>query len=251
VPVDPELSSFLETAARLTKATAGAFDCATGALIRCWGFFKGPQRVPGDGELGAALAVSGFHYVQLANGTVRFLRRGTEINPGAIGKGFAIDRAVDGIVAHYGRGPVLLQGGKSSVRAVASPPGESAGWPVAIGDPFVAGRSIATVRLRDRALGTSAADRQFFTSAGRRYGHILDPRTGVPADTVASATAMAPTAAEADALSTAFFVMGIDATREYCHEHRDVGALLVSKPEAGDPPRVVAFGLAPDEVTLL
>jgi thiamine biosynthesis lipoprotein len=134
------------------------------------------------------------------------------------------------------------------VRAIGCPPGETAGWPVGIGDPFRCGRTIAVVQLRDRALGTSAADQQFFTAGGRRYGHILDPRSGMPADKVASASALAPTAAAADALSTAFFVLGIDGTREFCRRHPEVAAVLVSKPEAGRPPRVIAFGLRPEEV---
>ena len=253
VPLDPELFRFLELAGDFSAATAGAFDCVTGALIRAWGFFKGPARVPSADEVSAALAASGFRQVQLDPGArmARFLQRGVEINPGGIGKGFAIDRALERIASEYGRRPVLMQGGKSSVCAVGSPPGEAAGWPVGIGDPLRSGRTLAVVHLRDRALGTSACDRQFFTADGRRYGHILDPRTGVPADAVAGATALAPTAAEADALSTAFFVMGVDATREYCRAHRDVAAVLVSKSDAGRPARVYAFGLAPKEVRIL
>jgi thiamine biosynthesis lipoprotein len=211
----------------------------------------GPRRVPGDAELAEALAASGVRYVRLDPGAraVSFLRRRTEINPGAFGKGFAIDRALAAVESRWGRRPMLMQGGRSSIRAAGSPPGEPHGWPVAIGDPFRRGVTLATVHLRDRALGTSAADRQFFSAGGRRYGHILDPRTGRPADCVASATALAPTAAEADALSTAFFVLGVDGTREYCRRHREVAAVIVSKPEPGCAARVVAFGLKPEEVT--
>jgi thiamine biosynthesis lipoprotein len=104
------------------------------------------------------------------------------------------------------------------------------------------------VRLRDRALGTSAATHQHFFQGGRRYGHVLDPRTGWPAGTLASATAMAPAAAEADALSTAFFVMGVEGTRRYCREHRDIGAVLLTKLEPGRVPQLTVIGPADVEI---
>ncbi len=81
--------------------------------------------------------------------------------------------------------------------------------------------------VRDRAVGTSGSGQQFFYHQGRRYGHVLDPRTGVPAEGVLSATVLAPSAAEADALATAFFVMGVAATRTYCHSRSDLAVLFV------------------------
>jgi thiamine biosynthesis lipoprotein len=84
---------------------------------------------------------------------------------------------------------------------------------------------------------------------GRRYGHILDPRTGWPARRVYSASAVAPTATEADALSTAFYVMGFEATRQYCREHREVGAVMVVPgPSENSPPRVRITGAVAAEV---
>jgi thiamine biosynthesis lipoprotein len=100
---------------------------------------------------------------------------------------------------------------------------------------------LAVVRLRDRALGTSAATFQHLEHEGRKLGHIIDPRTGWPAEALASASAIAPTAAEADALATAFYILGIDAAREYCRQHPDVGAVLLPTGEASAP---VFIGLA-------
>jgi thiamine biosynthesis lipoprotein len=130
-----------------------------------------------------------------------------------------------------------------------APPDDPRGWPVAIGDPLRERRTMATVRLRDRALGTSGSANQFFVQDGRRYGHILDPRTGWPARGVYSASAIAPTATEADALSTAFYVMGFEATRQYCREHTEVGAVMVVPgPSKGTPPRVRVTGAVEAEV---
>jgi len=123
-----------------------------------------------------------------------------------------------------------MQGGQSSLKAVGAPPDDPRGWPVAIGDPHRPGRAVATVWLKNRALGASGAAKQYFIEGGRRYGHVLDPRTGWPADQLASASALASSAAEADALSTAFFVMGVEGTRQYCRRHPEAGAVLVTKP---------------------
>jgi thiamine biosynthesis lipoprotein len=238
VPVDAEVFEVLSLAARLTEATGGAFDAATGALIKAWGFYAGPKRVPGEAELAAALAASGMAHVRLENRTVRYLRAGLEINLGSIGKGYAIDRAARAVAT----GSALIEGGRSSLRAIGRPPGEPRGWQVAIGDPFRPGRALGSIWLKDRALGTSGSAHQFFVHNGRRYGHILDPRTGRPAEGLASASAAAPTAAEADALSTAFFVLGVDATRRHCREHPEIGAVLVTQPGADGRAQVVVTG---------
>jgi thiamine biosynthesis lipoprotein len=240
VPLDDELADLLRTAARLHAETDGAFDAASGALVRAWGFLRGPKRVPSEEERAAALAVSGWRHVQLDDAGLAFDRPGVELNLGAIGKGFAIDRALDLLRTRHGIGAALMQGGRSSLKAIGEPAG---GWLVAIGDPRRPEETAARVRLHDEALGTSGADNQFFEADGRRYGHILDPRSGWPAEAVLSASVVAPTAAEADALSTAFFVMGLDGTRRFCGQHPEIGAVLVL------PEEVVVLGPADVEVT--
>jgi len=101
--------------------------------------------------------------------------------------------------------------------------------------------------LRDRGMGTSAATYQYLEHEGKKLGHVLDPRTAWPASGMASVSVLAPTAAEADALSTAFFILGSDAARRYCESHPGIGAILLPEGEA----RPIVVGLAPSEVTLL
>jgi thiamine biosynthesis lipoprotein len=139
------------------------------------------------------------------------------------------------MVRDFGVRSALLGGGQSSLRAIGAPQDEPRGWNVQLGDPLGGPRPIARVHLRDRALGTSGAANQFFESGGRRWGHILDPRTGWPAARLASASALARTAAEADALSTAFYVMGAGAAREFCRRHPGIGAVLVHSGNGGTP----------------
>jgi thiamine biosynthesis lipoprotein len=252
---DAEVYRLLQWAARLSEATAGAFDATAGALVKSWGFFQGPRRAPADEQRRRALAASGWRQVRFdhTERTIGFARPGIEFNLGGIGKGFAIDRALELVRREFGVRCALMQGGQSSLKGIGAPAGEPRGWPVAIGDPFAdpagPGRTLAIIRLRDRALGTSGSANQFFVQDGRRYGHILDPRTGWPARGVFSATAVAPTATEADALSTAFYVMGFEATWQYCREHPEVGALMVVPgPSEGSRPRVRVTGAVEAEV---
>jgi thiamine biosynthesis lipoprotein len=243
--VSEEVLGLLLRARDLHDRTGGGFDIAAGALVRAWGFLRRQGRTPTDDELAAARAASGMQYVELdaAGRRVRFTRPGVEINPGAIGKGWAIDRAV-GLLADAGVPSVLVHGGQSSVRArgVHGPavPGRR-GWQVGLRHPLFPARRLATITLHDRALGTSGSGTQFFVDRGRRLGHILDPRTGRPAAGVLSATVIAPTAAVADALSTAAYVLGPPGLETIAPRGGDAAAILVLP---GDGPAAVRVVLA-------
>ena len=233
VPVEAGLFGLLERSAQLTRDTEGAFDITAGPLIKAWGFFRGPRRVPPPEELEQALARVGMQHVALdaGNRTVSFGRPGLEINLGSIGKGYALDRVAAHLRQQWKLSSALLHGGQSSVYAVGSQPGDARGWAVALRHPWKDAR-LAVVRLRDRALGTSAATFQHLEHQGRKLGHILDPRSGWPAEGMASASVMAPTAAEADALATAFFILGVEKAEQYCAAHPEVSAILLPDGES-------------------
>jgi len=224
VVVSRHLIDLLADCQRLHRDTGGAFDITTMPLSRCWGFLRRQGRVPDPGAIEAARALVGFDAVQLSrgDGSVRFGRAGVELNLGAIGKGYALDRASFGLRAS-GLGHALLSAGGSSLLALG---GRGRGWRVDLASPLVTDRAIAGVWLRNAALGTSGAGEQFVIADGHRYGHVIDPRTGWPAHGVISASVVATDAASADALSTAFLVGGIDLASRYCAEHRDVLALI-------------------------
>jgi thiamine biosynthesis lipoprotein len=243
VPVEKELFGLLATAARITSESEGAFDITAGALIKAWGFFRPPRRVPSEEQIKQALQRVGLvHLVfDIHRRTVRFLRPGLEINLGSIGKGYALDRAA-ALLHRRGNIPAaLLHGGHSSLYAIGTEPGNQNGWAVGISHPWKPEQCVARVRLRNSALGTSAATFQHLESHGRKLGHILDPRTGWPAEGMAMASVMAPNATEADALATAFFILGIEKAQAYCQTHPDVGVILL--PE-GDKSRPVFLGRA-------
>ncbi|HEX4589504.1 MAG TPA: FAD:protein FMN transferase [Gemmataceae bacterium] len=229
VPVERGLFDLLMLAGRITAETGGAFDITAGPLIRAWGFFNRQGRVPDDAERAAAMETVGMKHVGLdaRRRSVRFDRPGVEINLGSIGKGYSLDRAGDLLRRKHGITAGLINGGNSSVLAIGSPPNDPRGWTVGIRDPANPESRLAVVRLRNRALGTSASTYQHFGYNGRKLGHLLDSRTGRPAEGVALASALAPTAAEADALATAFYVLGPDAARRYCESHPDVAAIVL------------------------
>ncbi len=210
VDVEPRLFDLLARCAVWTKESSGAFDIATGALIKAWGFFRRDGRVPPPAELVAAMHATGFRHVVLdvQRRAVKFRVSGVELNLGAVGKGYALDRAAERLRDQWGVRSALLHGGGSSVYAMGPAPGDSRGWPIRLRHPHRPDENLGTVYLYDAGLGTSAATFQFFEYNGQKLGHVLDPRTGWPAMGTDSATVIAPTAAEADAMATAAFILG-------------------------------------------
>ena len=237
VRINADLFGLLATSAGLTRDTAGAFDIATGSLVKAWGFFRRVGRVPPPNELAAARACSGMRHVILdpAEHTVKFRARGLELNLGAIGKGFALDRVGERLRTHWNIRSALVHAGGSSALAIGTPPGRPQGWPIAIRHPADDQRTLGTVYLNDRAIGTSAATYQCFEHRGRMLGHLLDPRTGWPASGTALASAITATAAEADAYSTALFVVGPAAAARFCRPRPHLGAVILPDTAGAEP----------------
>ena len=232
VPVEERLFQLLQQALELHDQTQGAFDITAAPLIKCWGFYRRAGRIPTAEELAAARDCVGSHWIRLEpqSREIWFERQGVEINLGAIGKGYALDRGAEHLAA-WGVSDFIFHGGNSSVLARGSSShaeGDRPGWRVGLKHPMRTERRLAEVWLRTQALGTSGAGAQFFFHQGKRYGHILDSRTGMPAEGVLSSTVIAPTAAQADALATAFYVLGVEGMRDYCESHPEIAAILVT-----------------------
>lgn len=228
VKIEARLFGLLSRAADLYRETEGAFDITSGPLSKIWGFFRRKGAVPNETDLAAALEHTGGEWLDLDadESTVRFRKQGMEINLGAIGKGYALDRVAERLV-EAGIHDFLWHGGQSSVLARGTCGGVgTGGWMVDLRHPLRPERPVIEIRLRDRALGTSGAGTQFFRHGGRRFGHILDPRSGWPAEGVYSTTVVTASAAEADALATALYVLGRERALEWCRQRPDVGLLM-------------------------
>jgi len=217
--VAPAVFECLETAQRVHRETRGAFDVTIGPWLRCWRTREGKTRSPTPDELAEARRLTGMALIELdgKERTIRTRVKGVQVDLGGIGKGYAVDRMA-ALLEEWNIEAVLIHGGHSSVLARGAPAGRS-GWPVSISDPDEPARTLAAFPLVDRALSASGT--------GTRGRHIVDPRTGRLADRYRAVWALAPTATEADALSTAFMVMSPDEIEAYCREHPDVAAMLL------------------------
>jgi thiamine biosynthesis lipoprotein len=212
VQVTPELFTFLEHARRLHGETEGAFDLTIAPLVRCWGFLGGSGQLPEAAQIAAARVRVGMGLVNLdpVNSTVSFVRAGVMLDPGAIGKGYAVGRAAE-ILREAGVEAALIHGGTSTVYAFGQAPGATA-WKVAIDRPPAQSGSaespLAVIELKDEALSVSAVWGKHFDAGGKRFGHVLDPRTGQPVQGAVLAAVVVASATESDALSTALLVLG-------------------------------------------
>ncbi|HEU4931216.1 MAG TPA: FAD:protein FMN transferase [Pyrinomonadaceae bacterium] len=223
VRVDRPLFELLSLCKQLHDETEGAFDITSGPLTRCWGFLKREGRVPSDSEINNAKALVGSDKLVLdvAASTVQFKQPRVEINLGSIGKGYALDVVSE----HFKKAnePALLSAGASSFLAT----GSARAWLVGVRHPRAKQKRLASVRLRECAMSTSGSEEQFFEVDGRRFGHIIDSRTGWPAEKVSSVTVVADSAARSDALATAFFVGGRELAERYCEKHQNVLAIML------------------------
>jgi thiamine biosynthesis lipoprotein len=239
VTTDPEVFHFLQTSLDFARRSGGAFDITVGPLMRAWGFFRGQGRYPTPAQLAEARTHVGWRRVKLdpAARTVRFDERGIELDPGGIGKGFAVDRAVT-VLREAGIRAALVDAGGSTIYALGAPPGHS-GWIVRVPYPGDKRRTLSTVSLRDTSLSTSGNYEKFFRLAGHVYCHIMDPRIGEPVQGMLQSTVIAPDAVSSDALSTAIFVLGPRASESVLRSFGAAGALWVQGTTAS--PRIAKW----------
>ncbi|MGD0384067.1 MAG: FAD:protein FMN transferase [Thermoguttaceae bacterium] len=281
VEVEPGLFRLLCLAKDVWSQTEGALDITATPLWQAWGFatrkrVPGAGAVPSEEQIADALSRTGFQFVELdgRRNTVRFSRPGIQLNLGGIGKGYALDRCaaklIGGGMEHF-----LLHGGQSSILAHGSDMGQAAKsrekngagsmshesvynkqessqrpdqiysdfWTIGIPHPWKAGKRIAEIKLRNRAIGTSSSQFQSFRHKGKLFGHIIDPRSGRPAEGLLSATVVAQSSALADALSTAFYVLGVEKSLAYAQAHPEIATVLLTPSSRGEDVDIHCSGL--------
>lgn len=206
VAVSAELVETLAGVFAWVPRTDGAFDPTVLPLVRAWGL-REKGRIPSAEELAAARAAVGpIHFrIDVDGRTVTRLSAGAGIDEGAWGKGYGLDRAARALAKAGVRSALLDFGGQ--VFAVGDDTAERP-WRVPVADPRDRSQTVLELGLADRSASTSGDSERFRDVAGRRIGHLLDPRTGEPAPDFGSVTVIAPSGLVADILSTAFFVLG-------------------------------------------
>ena len=199
VPVDEETAALLNYADACHKQSDGLFDITSGVLRRAWDFRRVPPRLPDAAALAAATALIGWDRVEWDEHSVRLPAAGMEIDFGGVGKEYAADRAATVCLEHDMEHGLVNLGG--DVRATGPQP-DGAPWRVGIRHPRRDGTAIATVLLASGAVATSGDYERYFEIGGRRYCHILDPRTGHPVRHWQLVSVMAPLCVVAGSCAT-------------------------------------------------
>ncbi len=236
-PLHVSLDTFecLRISAESFAETGGAFDVTVGLLVDCWRDEEKKPRTPSEEELQFALDHTGTDLIVFDEPScaVALLSSPIRVDLGGVGKGYAVDRMAE-TLREWSIDRALIHGGFSSVLALDAPDGLK-GWPVTFSHPKDRSRTLARLDIEHISVSGSGVEK------GR---HIIDPRTGHPAESKLATWSVAPDAARADVLSTAFMVMTEDQVKDFCREHVDVRGLLIwpGDDAAGHAERIVPVG---------
>lgn len=228
VAVSPELFNLIRRSLRVSELTGGAFDITFDTVGRLWNFKSHTAPIPDQKAIDEVLPSVGYRHIVLdeKSQTVYLAKTGTRIGFGAIGKGFAANRAVFALKEHGATGGVVNAGGDLVIFGHQEN-GEP--WRIGIANPLDRDEVFAYLDVTEQAVVTSGDYEHFIEHDGRRYSHILDPRTGWPVEQVRSATVVCPDGELADALATGVSVMGVKEGLALINRLRGIEAMLVDK----------------------
>jgi thiamine biosynthesis lipoprotein len=226
VTVDAELLQLIQRSIGLSRLTDGAFDISYASMDRIWEFDGSMTQMPAPEIISASVAKVGYEKIDL-NVTERsvYLKEvGMKIGFGAIGKGYAADKAKALLVARGVKGGIINASGDMNTWGT-QPNGKD--WMIAITNPMDKSKSYGLLPIKKGAVVTSGNYEKYVSFDGKRYAHIIDPRTGYPATGIISVTVFAPKAELADALATSIFVMGIDAGINRINQIAEIECIII------------------------
>ena len=209
VAVSQEFFDLLEACFDYSRKSEGSFDITVGPLMKVWGFYKGTGHLPHRAEVRAALDQIGYQNVELdpKGRTVRFRKRGMNVDPGGVGKGYAVDRMA-AVLRGSGITAALVSGGGSSIYGIGAPPNEPRGWYIRIRDPKDESKTASEVYLKDNSISTSGNYEKYFRAEGRLYSHIMDPRSGYPAEGTLAVSIVCPKTLDSEVWAKPFYILG-------------------------------------------
>jgi thiamine biosynthesis lipoprotein len=226
IRVKKELFQLIERAKSISKLTDGAFDISYASMDRIWKFDESMEQMPSDKEIKLSVAKVGAKSIELdaKNKTIFLKKEGMKIGFGAIGKGYAADKAKTLLQERGVTSGIINASG--DMNAWGSQP-DGTPWRVAIRNPMNKNKVFALMPLQNKAVVTSGNYEKYVCFNGVRYAHIIDPRTGYPATELISVTVFAPKAEIADALATAVFVMGKEAGIDRINQLPNIDCILI------------------------
>jgi thiamine biosynthesis lipoprotein len=230
--VSGELAALLRKSLSYSDSSRGAFDVTVGPLEVLWNILAPHPRVPPPDSVQAMLRLIGYRLVVLHGRSLYLPRKGMRLDLGAIGKGYAVDRATEVLAKAGIERAIVDMGGNLAVRWPGAPGWDSAVATISVRHPRVEGTFLGAFRYGSGGISTSGDYERYFVADGKRYHHIMDPATGYPAEGVVSVTVVAPNAADADAISTTVFVLGRQKGMEFIRRRPGVDGFIVF--EQGD-----------------
>ncbi len=237
VPCNGELLDVIERSQYYSELSGGAFDITVSPIVALWGFFCEKGHVPPDKEIEKVLPVVSYKNIVINKSndpkkpaTIFFKNTQTQIDLGAIGKGYAVDKALE-IIKKYGidNGCINLGG---NIYVLGTPPGKNA-WKIGVQHPRNVNEILGYLELKNEATATSGDYERFFEFNGKRYSHIINPQTGRPVSGTIATTIVAPTGTEVDALSTSVFVLGHEKGMELIKKIPNAEAMIAYEEKDG------------------
>jgi FAD:protein FMN transferase len=226
VDIDAEMETLLRLCDTLHFMTQGVLDPTALPLIRLWNYKAENPRVPAAEEIAAARSLVGWKKVQRSPGKIFLPERGMALDFGGFGKEYAVDFVAQ-IAIERGIPCALVDFGHD-LRAIGRPPGRPA-WHIGLEDPQKPGTPAGSIGLVDKGVASSGDYIRCFVAGGKRYGHIIDPRTGSPvANGCAQATVIAGSCLQAGVLSTTAFVLGVPKGIEFIQSCPGAEGLLIT-----------------------
>lgn len=226
VKISGELFSLIQRAIQISKLTDGAFDISYASMDRLWKYDGSMTQMPSKEAIKKSVAKVGYKSIVLdaKNSTVFLKNKGMKIGFGAIGKGYAADKAKKLLISNGVSGGIINASG--DINSWGSKPNGSP-WQVAITNPLNKNKAFAMLPIKD-AVVTSGNYEKYVTFNSRRYSHIIDPRSGYPAQGIISVTVFAPKAELADALATSVFVMGVQTGIDRINQLKAIECIIIT-----------------------
>ena len=224
VAISPDVKELLDRTASIHERTSGLLDPTIYPIVKLWGFTAGDNRVPSREEIEQTLALTGMEHL-VPDGDTLTLTDGAQLDFGAAAKGYAAEKCAE-LLSKNNVSGILTLGG--NIQTVGEKP-DGSDWHIGITDPEQPENSLATLSFKgSRAVVTSGGYQRYFEEDGIRYCHIMDPRTGAPAQSgLSSVTIVAESGLLSDGLSTALYVMGLDAAADFWRTSDDFEAVFI------------------------
>jgi FAD:protein FMN transferase len=225
--VSPATLDLLQVTRKYHNISKGCFDPTIMPLMELWGLKQriAPATLPDPGAVSNAMALVGYRHLVITNAAVGMNKAGVRLDFGGIAKGYAVDVCISNLAAQ-GVADVMVDLG-GNIRCLGAP-SDHRQWKIGVRNPFYKEQIVGTINLPSgMAVATSGDYERFVVIDGKRYTHIIDPRTGHPVEGMAGVTVISPTATESDAMSTSLFVLGMKDSEPVLRQLKTTEAIFI------------------------